>query len=151
MRTWGIGVFDNDVAAEWAGDFDEMLPGERVAVVRAALTEALASDQDTAECAAIAAATTVATSLPGGPLLAPSYGPKSLNERTFEVADDLPDLAVRAMNRVMAPDSEWSARWTEAGSLDDAVAVVEAVIVELELRTDNATTDDSTIGEALAS
>lgn len=146
MGTWGMGVFDNDVATEWADDFDEATPEERGQVVRTTLTEVLDTDDDAAECAAVAAATTVASSLPGAPLLAPSYGPKSLDERTFDVADDLPDLAVRAMNRVMSAGSEWSARWTEAGSLGDAVAVVEAVIVELELRADH-----HAIGEALAS
>lgn len=139
MGTWGIGVFDNDVAAEWADDFDGASPDERSAVVRTALTNVFETDDDTAECVALAAATTVASSLPGGPLLAPSYGPKSLDEQTFEVADDLPDLAVLAMNRVMSPRSEWSARWSHFGSLDDAVAVVEAVIDELELRVEHDT------------
>lgn len=146
MGTWGIGVFDNDVAADWAEDFDGISPEARGAMVRTALTEVFDSDEDTAECAAVAAATTVASSLPGGPLLAPSYGPKSLDEHTFVVAADLPDLAVRAMNRVMSPDSRWSARWTEVGSLGDAVAVVEAVIDELELRTAH-----DAVGTALAS
>lgn len=137
MHTWGIGVFDNDVAAEWAGDFDETAPPDREDVVRAALTTAVRDGaHDDAETAAIAAATTIASSLPGGPLLAPSYGPKSLEVNAFEVADDLPQLAVRAMWKVMSPDSEWSHRWQEAGSLDDALAVVEAVVDELELRSE---------------
>lgn len=146
MGTWGVGVFDNVVATEWASDFDETAPNDRGAVVRAALTEVLDGDKRVAGFAAIAAATTVASMLPGGPLLASSYGPKTLDENVFEIDEDLPDLAVRAMDRVMSPDSEWSARWNEAGVLDDAVAVVDAIIDELELRT-----DIDTAGEALAS
>lgn len=146
MRTWGVGVFDNVVATEWASDFDETAPERRGAVVRAALTELPGGDNRVAGLAAVAAATTLASLLPGGRLLGSSYGPKTLEENLFEIDEDLADLALRAMEALMSPDSEWSARWNESGLLDDAVAVVEAVIDELELRSDFATA-----GEALAS
>jgi hypothetical protein len=38
MGTWGIGPFDNDTAADFAGDLDDALPGEREALVRGVLT-----------------------------------------------------------------------------------------------------------------
>ena len=38
MGTWGIGPFDNDTAADFAGDLDNALPGEPEALVRGVLT-----------------------------------------------------------------------------------------------------------------
>ena len=38
MGTWGIGPFDNDTAADFAGDLDDALPGEPEALVRGVLT-----------------------------------------------------------------------------------------------------------------
>ncbi len=135
MSTWGIGAFDNDDAALWAVDFDESPLAERGNVVRTALRIVLDGDRTAEEFAAIAAATTVASSLPGGPLLAPDYGPSQRGLEEFEVAFDLPELAVQAMNRILATDSQWSGFWYRAGALDDAVAVVDAVIDELQMRT----------------
>jgi Domain of unknown function (DUF4259) len=135
MSTWGIGAFDNDDAAGWAAEFDASSTGERANVVRTALRVVLEHDHTAEEFAAIAAATTVASSMPGGPLLAPDYGPSLHLIEQFDVPADLPELAVRAMNRIKVAESEWSGLWYRAGALDDAVAVVDAVIDELELRT----------------
>ncbi|WP_168176603.1 DUF4259 domain-containing protein [Williamsia sp. 1135] len=135
MSTWGIGAFDNDDAAQWAAKFDASSSVERVNVVRNALRVVLDRDHTAEEFAAVAAATTVASSLPGGPLLAPDYGPDRHLIEQFRASDDLPDLAVRALNRIKGAKSEWSGLWNRAGSLDDAVAVIDAIIDELELRT----------------
>ena len=37
MGTWGPGPFDNDTAADFAGDLDDALPDEREAIVRGVL------------------------------------------------------------------------------------------------------------------
>ncbi len=135
MSTWGFGAFDNDDAARWAAEFDASSSAERANVVRAALHTVVEHDHTADQFAAIAAATTVASSLPGGPLLAPGYGPNPQLIETFHVADDLPELAVRALNRVRVAESGWSGLWDRAGALDDALAVIDAIVDELELRT----------------
>ncbi|WP_207841569.1 DUF4259 domain-containing protein [Williamsia soli] len=135
MSTWGIGAFDNDDAAQWVAKFDAAPSSERVNVVRNALRGVLEHDHTDQEFAAVAAATAVASSLPGGPLLAPDYGPNRHLIEQFRAPDDLPELAIRALERVKGPQSQWSGLWYRAGSLDDAVAVIDAIIDELELRT----------------
>lgn len=135
MSTWGIGAFDNDDAAAWAAEFNTSSFAERVNVVRMALRVVLEHDHIAEEFAAIAAATTVASSLPGGPLLAPDYGPSADLIEQFVVPVDLAELAIRALTRIRAVHSEWWGLWSRAGVLDDALAVIDAVLDELELRT----------------
>lgn len=130
MGSWGIGVFDNDAAVGWADRFDRSAPAARITVVRAAL-QAAAGTAD-AGSAALAAATVVAAELSDGRLLASGCGPKSLSENHFQVTPDLSSLSLRALSRVKAPESPWARQWREVGMLDDAAAVVEAVMDEIE-------------------
>ena len=41
MGTWGTGPFDNDGAADFAGDLDEAPPAEREALVRGVLARTI--------------------------------------------------------------------------------------------------------------
>ncbi|PXW30629.1 UNVERIFIED_CONTAM: uncharacterized protein DUF4259 [Williamsia faeni] len=134
MEAWGIGVFDNDAAVGWADRFDRSTPPARAAVVRSALQSVAGADDSGS--AALAAAAVVASALPGGRLLPAGYGPKGLSENQFQVTPDLPGLALRALSKVRVPESAWSGQWREAGLLDDAVAVVDAVMDEIEERRD---------------
>lgn len=137
MEAWGLGVFDNAVAVAWADRFDRSVPMARPIVLRAtlqAVTGTGGAGSDGAGSAALAAAAVVASGLPGGRLLPSGYGPKTLAGNPFQVTPDLSGLALQALAQVRSPDSSWSRDWRAAGMLEDAVAVVDAVVDEIEDR-----------------
>lgn len=118
MGTWDTGPFDNDTAADWCGDLEEADPAERAKMVRTAL--AAAADEggylDSHEaCEAIAAAAILAAGRPGGEAIASSYGPDFLLEGgSVELPPELVPLALRAIDRIMADESEWRVLWEDA-------------------------------------
>lgn len=77
MGTWGTGPFDNDTAADFAGDLDDAPPGEREAHVRGVLarTVSAAGYLDVAQ-EAVAAAALIAAQCPGGRPVETVYGPE---------------------------------------------------------------------------
>lgn len=77
----------------------------------------------------------MAAALPGGPLLAANSVPMSVTDNQFQPSAELAVTAVDALKQCMSVHTEWTRSWTRAALLDDAVAVVEAVIEELEART----------------
>ncbi|MER7849593.1 DUF4259 domain-containing protein [Kitasatospora sp. NPDC096077] len=116
MGTWDIGHFDNDTAADFAGELDEAAPGERVELVRAALERAARGPEylDGDEgVAAVAAAALVAAQCPGGPAVTTAYGP---DEPIPALPAGLRPLAVAALDRVVAEESESAELWEESGS-----------------------------------
>ncbi len=138
MGTWDVGPFDNDTAADWCGDLDDAAPEQRAVLIRVALSriaehgdEYLDSD-DAVE--AIAAAAIVASQLPGGTAIETPYAPDFLLEGgTVEVADDVPAIAVRALDRIVGEDSEWRELWEEAEeSFPQALASVESLRAVLQ-------------------
>jgi hypothetical protein len=135
MHIWGTGVFDNAPAVEWADQFDRTAAVGRPALVRSALETAVRADDQRGWLVALGAATTVAAALPGGLLLAENAGPKSVIDNQFQPSAELAAAAVDALEQCMSVHTEWTRLWTRAALLDDAVAVVEAVIGELEART----------------
>ncbi|MEU7753295.1 DUF4259 domain-containing protein [Micromonospora sp. NPDC049101] len=118
MGAWGDGPFDNDSAADWCGELHDADPSTRAAMVRAALTTAALNtdylDYDDA-ASAIAAAAIVASQLPGGDPITSSYAPDFLLAGESLDLDDLAQLAVQALDRVVGDDSEWRSLWGEAG------------------------------------
>ncbi|NMO51830.1 DUF4259 domain-containing protein [Actinoplanes sp. TBRC 11911] len=63
-------------------------------------------------CDAIAAATVVASQLPGGEPLTTAYAPDFLVDGgTLDIPADVPGLALRALDRIAADDSEWRSLW----------------------------------------
>jgi hypothetical protein len=119
MGTWDVGPFDNDTAADWCGDLDAAAPEQRAVLICDALSrvaehgdEYLDSD-DAVE--AIAAAAIVAAQLPGGTAIDTPYAPDFLLEGgNVEVGDEVPAIAVRALNRIVEKDSEWRELWEES-------------------------------------
>ncbi|MGW6443861.1 DUF4259 domain-containing protein [Lentzea sp. NPDC055074] len=113
MGTWDIGHFDNDTAADFSGALDDALETERETLVRSALTETIESDEylDSYEaCKALASAALIAAQLPGGTPITTSYAPK----KPLPVfSPDLRPLAVQALDRVVAPESELLELWDE--------------------------------------
>jgi hypothetical protein len=131
MGTWAAGPFDNDGAADWAGALDDAEPPERSALVRAALAEAAEETDylrvDVAEVA-VAAAAVVAACLPDGLEPESGYAPKFLSSGERQpLPDDLVQLALRALDRVVADDSEWSELWDQSGGLDEVMAALAPV------------------------
>lgn len=77
MGTWDNGPFDNDTAADFAGDLDDAEPGEREALVRGVLTRTVDATGWLAEGEeAVAAAALIAAQCPGGDPLDTPYGPE---------------------------------------------------------------------------
>jgi Domain of unknown function (DUF4259) len=132
MGTWDVGPFDNDTAADWCGDLDDAASGQRPAIVRSALTAVLDNgdgylDGDVA-VEAIAAAALVASQLPGDTKIASSYAPDFLLEGgSLELVDDVPVLAVRALDRIVGDDSEWRELWEESEDGGLALAAVQQI------------------------
>ncbi|MEW1585949.1 DUF4259 domain-containing protein [Micromonospora vinacea] len=122
MGAWDSGPFDNDTAADWCGDLDDADVSKRPDLVREALTRAAGEegylDADGA-CEAIAAAAIVAAQQPGGQPIASPYAPEFLRDGgRLDVPDDLAALAVRAIDRILATDSEWRELWEDAEAVD---------------------------------
>ena len=135
MGTWGFGPFDNDTAADWAGDLDEAAPSARPALIRDALTSVVKAtdylDGDDA-MSAIAAAAVVAATRPGGPQVDTSYGPDADTIASLDLDDQLSTLAAQALARVMDEESEWRELWEEAGEFDDARRVLDGILAALD-------------------
>ncbi|MFI1338412.1 DUF4259 domain-containing protein [Streptomyces sp. NPDC020845] len=114
MGTWDVGPFDNDEAADFAYTLDETVPDKREELVRATLNRAvqipdyLESHQGQE---AVGAAALIAAQCPGGEQISTSYGPE---EALPPFADDLQPLAVEALDRVVAEDSELAELWRDA-------------------------------------
>jgi hypothetical protein len=109
---WGYKPFDNDTAADFAGDLDDASEAERLNLLSAALLGVVESvghvDAGRAEIA-VAAAAVVADVLPGGDEFQSAvYGPQ------VEVAST-PELAVlagEAVDRLLIGDNDLSVDWS---------------------------------------
>lgn len=117
MGTWDVEPFDNDHAADFGGDLDDAPESERPGMIRDALLTAIDSDNylDSGEgVLAVAAAALVAAGLPGGEGSTQTpYGPK---QPIPVLSNDFIDLAIRAVDRVMADKSELRELWEEGST-----------------------------------
>ncbi|MFI7662877.1 DUF4259 domain-containing protein [Micromonospora parva] len=134
MGAWDSGPFDNDTAADWCGDLNDADVSKRPNLVREALTRAAGEvgylDADVA-CEAIAAAAILAAQRPAGQPITSPYAPDFLRGGgRWDVPDDLTALAVRAIDRIVAADSEWRELWEDA----DTEGASEAFDAVRELR-----------------
>ncbi|MFF8355380.1 DUF4259 domain-containing protein [Streptomyces chartreusis] len=111
MGTWDIGPFENDIAADFANDLDGAAKGERQTLIRRVLMRT-AGNQDYLEAPdaeeAVAAAALLAAQCPGGRTVSPHYEP---DEPVPSLPTDLSRLAVEALDRVLADESELSELW----------------------------------------
>ncbi|MFJ8233072.1 DUF4259 domain-containing protein [Streptomyces sp. NPDC094448] len=133
MGAWDIGPFDNDTAADFSGHLDDAEPEQREELIRRTLTEAAntsASDYlDSYEGnRAVAAAALVAAQCPDGETVDPSYGPK---KPVPVLSPDLRPLAVAALDRTTAPDSESADLWEGEDAVEwrKQVARMRAILV----------------------
>lgn len=114
MTAWGTGPFDNDDAADFAASLDDLEPDDRTKAIWEALEEA-AEETDYLERdaggAAIAAAALVAAQQPDGDPVDSAYGPK---QSIPELPEELRPVAVQALTRVLADDSELHELWADS-------------------------------------
>ncbi|MEW2079311.1 MULTISPECIES: DUF4259 domain-containing protein [unclassified Streptomyces] len=116
MGTWDIGPFDNDTAADFAGDLDEAAVEEREPMIRRVLKRAA----DPVDCLdapdaerAVAAAALVVAQHPDGEPACSIMGP---SESLPELPADLRTLAVDALDQVASELSELAELWAEAAN-----------------------------------
>ncbi|MFG1805741.1 DUF4259 domain-containing protein [Streptomyces sp. NPDC049040] len=113
MGTWDIGPFDNDTAADFAGDLDEAALEEREPMIRRVLKRA-ADATDFLETPdaerAVAAAALVVAQHPDGQPACSNYGP---SEPLPEFPVDLRAIAVEALDQVVAESSEIAGLWDD--------------------------------------
>ena len=131
MGTWDHGPFDNDTAADWSGELDDAPADEREPIIRTTLAAVIDNvgylDSDFA-VEAIAAAAVIASQRPGGTPITTPYGPDFLlNGETLSLPADLDSLAVRALDRIMADESEWRSLWEESEQYPQAQAELLAI------------------------
>lgn len=131
MAAWGPGPFDNDAAAQWAGQFDDADPDERLSLVRGALHAVLDGDGLDGEWEAIAAATVVAALVPDGLAVDAANSPVTLAADSTTVDGELRALALDALRRVSSQGSPWYRQWSEAGRLDEASSSLQPVVAAL--------------------
>jgi len=127
MGTWDVGPFDNDGAADFVGDLDELPEHQRIGALRAALARAAREPaylQDTEAVIAIAAAAIVASALPGGTPIDSSHGP---DQPIPPVPHDLATLAVQALDRVLGDECETKDLWEHSGSGYEWLNEVDAI------------------------
>jgi hypothetical protein len=114
MGAWGTGPFDNDDAADFAATLDDLEPEDKPEAIREALTEA-ANETDYLERdaggAAVAAAALVAAQQPDGDQVDSVYGPK---QTIPDLPEDLRPIAIQALTRVLADDSELNELWSDS-------------------------------------
>ncbi|WP_405389318.1 DUF4259 domain-containing protein [Streptomyces sp. NBC_01102] len=117
MGTWGMGHFDSDTAADFAGNLDDAPADKRESVIREALTIVVRTgpkeylDADDA-VVAVAASALLAAQRPGGAPVDTAYGP---DEPLPRFAPDLGPLAALALDRVVAAESELLELWADVG------------------------------------
>ncbi|MFF0392175.1 DUF4259 domain-containing protein [Kitasatospora sp. NPDC004615] len=114
MGAWDIGLFDNDTAADFAGDLDEAAPEQREALIRAVLGGGVGEfdDLDADDgCQIVAAAALVAAQCPGGTPISTAYGP---DQPLPLFGPDVRRLALNALAGVLSEESELAELWDES-------------------------------------
>src|SRR5689334_554379 len=116
MGTWGTGPFDNDAAADFLDLLNDTGPSAAAEVVRQAFDQAATSDylpyDDAAAAVAAAAVIAYATG---------AHGPDALADLVEAPPTPTPELrqhAARALDRVLADNSELRDLWADANQLD---------------------------------
>ena len=130
MGAWGVGIYDNDAAADWAGE----LPNRGVALIASALRAAFDDGYLDADVGAhaLAAADVLGRLRTGDVLIDSEHGPGSwILTQAASPSDELLQLAERAVDRVVGPESEIVELWRETDDFDAWLATVRTVVGRL--------------------
>ena len=114
MGTWDLGHFDNDTAADFAGNLDDAPAETREGMIRAVLVRAADTPGELGAWwgeETVAAAALVAARCPGGEPVTTAYGPDQ--PVLLPAVEVLRELAVQALDRVLGDDSELAELWDE--------------------------------------
>jgi hypothetical protein len=119
VGAWDSGPFDNDDAADFAGELDNADPAQRIVLIRQALQAGVDSDDEESFPRAVAAAAVVAAARAPIPVDS-SYAPKFLadDDGALDAPEDLVELAVLALDNLADSDSEYAEMFGEAGTLE---------------------------------
>ncbi|MGF1341466.1 DUF4259 domain-containing protein [Streptomyces flavovirens] len=133
MGTWGMGHFDSDTAADFTGSLDDAPPGKREALIEEALTSAARTGAEEYLDAydgvvAVAAAALLAAQMPGGAPVDSVYGP---DDPLPPLDPKLRGLAVRALDRVVADESELLELWADVNQDEQWSAGVRSLRASL--------------------
>ncbi|MFI7080448.1 DUF4259 domain-containing protein [Micromonospora sp. NPDC049903] len=113
MGFWDVGPFDNDDAADFAGDLDVVAEDVRIEMVGRVLDRVVTAndDVDMGIPKAVAAAALIAAQCPGGEATCPVYGPSTPMP---QFPNSLRGLAVDALDNVLAASSWRAVEWNDA-------------------------------------
>lgn len=114
MGTWGTGPFENDSAADFSNHLDDLDAESRIAVIHEKLSAAASENgylETDSAASAVAAAAVVVAQLPGGKPVSAAYGPEL---RIPPIPLELRALAIKALDRVVAEDSELADLWADS-------------------------------------
>jgi hypothetical protein len=127
VGVWAPGVFGNDWTADFAIEFDETEPVERISLLRRSLLDVLDAEVEELEefaGAAVGAAAVVAATLPGGPAVG-DEGPSDVED--LVVPADLVPMALRAFDRVVTDEPEYAEMYEDPEFAPALRAVREAL------------------------
>jgi hypothetical protein len=114
MGTWGVGPFDNDDAADFAGDLDDAPADIRIEMIGTVLERVADPADDDSRLSdaprAVAAAALIAAQCPNGAPIHPSYGPSAPMPQ-FPIY--LRDLAIKALDCLIAKPTWLAEAWSE--------------------------------------
>ena len=127
MGAWGSGPFDNDDAADFAGDLSDLTDsGLIVALLADALLAVTAADgyiEAPEMTRAIAAAAVVALFAQPGLPTPPCIDRSWLDSAGVSPSEMLRNQAAHVLARAFEPqDNEWNDLWAEAGLVDEVRA-----------------------------
>jgi hypothetical protein len=127
MGAWDSGPFGNDDALDFLDYLAELTDAERVPRIRAALETGDGYLEGPEAFAAVAAAALVAVAngMPPDDVLMSAE--MHWAATTVPADDEIRAQARAALARVSGADSEWRELWEEAGSLAEAVTVLDGI------------------------
>lgn len=115
MGTWDVGPFDNDDAADFAGELDDAPPQARIEMIGAVLkrvADPAGGDSRLSDAPrAVAAAALIAAQCPGGTPVDPNYGPSTPMP---QLPTHLSDLAISALDTVITKPTWLAEAWNES-------------------------------------
>ncbi|MFG1891492.1 DUF4259 domain-containing protein [Micromonospora sp. NPDC049051] len=110
---WDVGPFDNDDAADFAGDLDAAPADARMEMVGRALDRVVTADDDVDMWhipKAVAAAALIAAQCAGGEATCSNYGPSTPMP---QFPNSLKELAIDALDSVLAASPWRAANWND--------------------------------------
>lgn len=134
VGAWGSGAFENDDAADWANEFEDQDATAGLAIIRSAIAAVEESEYvEAPEGSSMVAAAQVIAALVSPASTTTTYGAAALDwaARSGARPDvELVSAARRALQRVIAADSELAELWEEAGG-EDWRAEIDRIIALL--------------------